>query len=326
MIKNSILIFLLCGVAVTTWAQSNKKDTVVLSVYNNNQRFMLYPMPFGKNKPDRNFVAEMVLSLDTINVVQISTQRDTANKFPKRWVTRRQCGKIPKNVKDKVALLDITTDINSTCDISAQVYNAQEAGALAVIVIHTTNSTDSVILPKLTGQQRYVDGNKVKIPCFTVRNVIGAKLKGMLPSLVGIRRPDSTVVVQTLSQRPTDSLGRTQSAATTADKTAATANQESDDLNGSDKAANALTFKDIGWQIAPNPVSNEVTLAYNFKEPNTVKVAIFNEIGQLVTNYDLPDTQAGKLEINVRTWPSGEYNVRLTSGKFVEVKRMIVVH
>ena len=257
-----------------------------------------------------------------IYVVQISTQRDTANKFPKRWVTRRQCAKIPKNVKDKVALLDI----NTTCDISTQVYNAQEAGALAVIVVHTTNSTDSVILPKLTGQQRYVDGNKVKIPCFTVRQVIGAKLKGMLPSLVGIRRPDSTVVVQTLSQRPTDSLGRTPSAATTADKTAVPTNQETDDLTGSDKAANALIIKEIGWQIAPNPVSNEVTLNYNFKETNTVKVDIFNEIGQLVTNYQLPDTQTGKLEINVTTWHNGEYNVRLTHGKLMEVKRMVVVH
>ena len=321
MIKNSILIFLLCGVVVTTWAQNNRKDTVVLSVYNNNQRFMLYSMPFGKNKPDRNFVAEMVIALDTVHVLQTSTQRDTSGKFPKRWLTNRQCGKLPKNVKDKVALMHI----NTTCDISTQVYNAQEAGALAVIVIHTTNSTDSVILLTLTGQQRYVDANKVKIPCFTIRRVIGDKLTGMIPSLVGIRRPDSTVVVQTLSQRPTDSLGQTRTATAAAVKTDAK-NQEVDELTGLDKAANTLTFKGIGWQIAPNPVSNEVTLNYNFKETNTVKVDIFNEIGQLVTNYQLPNTQTGKLEINVTTWPNGEYNVRLTHGKFVEVKRMIVVH
>ena len=103
-------------------------------------------------------------------------------------------------------------------------------------------------------------------------------------------------------------------------------NQEVDELTGLDKTANTLTFKGIGWQIAPNPVSNEVTLSYNFKESNTVNVAIFNEIGQLVTNYQLPDTQTGKLEINVTTWQNGEYNVRLTHGKYVEVKRMIVVH
>lgn len=53
-ITNALLLLCVFG---TMTAQSNKKDTVVLSVYNNNQRFMLYPMPFGKNKPDRNFVA-----------------------------------------------------------------------------------------------------------------------------------------------------------------------------------------------------------------------------------------------------------------------------
>ncbi len=319
MIKNSILIFFLCGVAVTTWAQSNKKDTVVLSVYNNNQRFMLYPMPFGKDKPDKHFTADMVLALDTVHVMEVSTRRDTANKFPKRWMTRRQCGKVPTNVKDKVALLDINTD----CDISTQVYNAQEAGALAVIVIHTTNSTDSVILPKLTGQQRYADGNKVKIPCFTVRKVIGDKLKGMMPSLVGIRRPDSVGVIQALTQQtPTDSLKSKQAAASA--KTTAAAQAAADSL--AMKQANSSAFKGIGWDIAPNPVSNEVTLNYNFKEANTVKVDIFNEIGQLVTNYQLPNTQTGKLEINVMSWHNGEYNVRLTSGKFMEVKRMVVVH
>jgi hypothetical protein len=313
-------LLLLCAIGTMT-AQSNKKDTVVLSVYNNNQRFMLYPMPFGKNKPDKNFVAEMVIALDTLNVLETSTQRDTSGKFPKRWRVNRQCGKLPKNVKDKVALLYI----NTTCDISTQVYNAQEAGALAVIVIHTTNSTDSVILPTLTGQQRYMDANKVKIPCFTIRKVIGDKLTGMMPSLVGIRRPDSTVVIQTLSQRPTDSLGQTRTTTAAVVKTDAK-HQEVDELNGLDKAANAASFKGIGWEIAPNPVSNEVTLNYNFKDMNTVKVDIFNEIGQLVTNYQLPDTQTGKLEINVTTWHNGEYNVRLTHGKYVEVKRMIVVH
>ncbi len=313
---------LVLSLVVLATVAAQKKDTVVLSVYNNNQRFMLYPMPFGKNKPDKNFVAEMVMSLDTINVVQIGTQRDTANKFPKRWITTRQCAKVPKNVKDKVALLDI----NTTCDISTQVYNAQEAGALAVIIVHTTNNTDSVTLPKLTGREQYVDGNKVKIPCFTIRQVIGTKLKGMLPSLVGIRRPDSIINVQNLSQRPTDSLGRTQSAATTADKTAVPTNQETDELTNSDKAANTLTFKGIGWDIAPNPVSNDVTISYNFKESNTIKVDIFNEIGQLVTNYQLPDTQTGKLDINVTAWQNGVYTVSVSNGNFKQTKRLVVAH
>ncbi len=108
-------------------------------------------------------------------------------------------------------------------------------------------------------------------------------------------------------------------------KTDATS-QEVDDLTDADKAANTLTFKGLGWEIAPNPVSNEVTLNYNFKETNMVKVDIFNALCQLVTNYQLPDTQTGKLEISVTSWQNGEYNVRLTHGKYMEIKRMVVVH
>ena len=122
------ITFFFC-LAVIATGNAQKKDTTVLSVYNNNQRFMLYPMPFGKNKPDKDFTAEMVIALDTLNVLETSTKKDSSGKFPKRWITTRQCGKLPKNVKDKVALLHL----NTGCDISTQVLNAQDAGALAVI-------------------------------------------------------------------------------------------------------------------------------------------------------------------------------------------------
>ncbi len=322
--KKYVMSLALSLVVLATLA-AQKKDTVVLSVYNNNQRFMLYPMPFGKNKPDKNFTADMVLSLDTVHRLEVATKRDSSGKFPKLWVTTRQCGKLPTNVKDKVALLEL----NAACDISTQVLNAQNAGALAVVVIHTTNSTDSVILPKLTGQQRYVDANKVKIPCFTVRNVIGDKLKGMLPSLVGIRRPDSIGVIQALTQQTPPAASTDKQASATSVKAAA-ANQTSDgNIDGNieeNRTADSPTFKGIGWDMAPNPANNDVTLNYNFKEPNALKIDIFNEIGQLVTNYQLPDAQTGKLTINVAAFQDGEYNVRLISGKFMEVKRLIVVH
>jgi hypothetical protein len=112
---------LLLSVIVLATLTAQKKDTVVLSVYNNNQRFMLYPMPFGKDKPDKHFTAEMVIALDTIHKLEVSTKKDSSGKFPKRWMTTRQCGKLPTNVKDKVALLQLNAD----CDISTQVYNAQ---------------------------------------------------------------------------------------------------------------------------------------------------------------------------------------------------------
>jgi Secretion system C-terminal sorting domain/PA domain len=318
--KKYLSSLFLC-LAVMTAGQAQRKDTTVLSVYNNNQRFMLYPMPFGKSKPDKDFTAEMVIALDTINVLETSSRQDTVGRFPKRWITTRKCGKLPTNVKDKVALMHINTD----CDISTQVLNAQEAGALAVIIIHTTNSTDSVILPKLTGQNRYADENKVKIPCFTVRNVIGAKLTTMLPSLVGIKRPDSIIAVQTLTQLlPTDSTKMLQQGLL---KTSGNGEYGTvSDVNNAG-GMNGMTFRStFGWEIAPNPVSNEVTLLYNFQESHPLSIEVFNDIGQLVTNFQLPETQTGKLDINVTTWQNGTYNVSLTSGKVKQVKRLVVLH
>jgi Secretion system C-terminal sorting domain/PA domain len=318
--KKYIPTLFLC-LAVITAAQAQRKDTTVLSVYNNNQRFMLYPMPFGKNKPDKDFTAEMVIALDTINVLETNTRRDTSGKFPKRWITTRKCGKLPINIKDKVALMHL----NTACDISTQVLNAQDAGALAVIIIHTTNSTDSVILPKLTGRERYADENKVKIPCFTVRKVIGEKLTGMLPSLVGIKRPDSIIAIQTLTQLlPTDSTKLLQQGLV---KTSG--NGEHGTVSDVNNAAstNGITFRStIGWEIAPNPVSNEVTIQYNFQEAHPLSIEVFNDIGQLVTNFQLPATQTGKLDINVSAWQNGTYYVSLTSGKVKQVKRLVVLH
>jgi Secretion system C-terminal sorting domain/PA domain len=224
-------------------------------------------------------------------------------------------------VKDKVALLHLNTD----CDISTQVLNAQDAGALAVIIIHTTNSIDSVILPKLTGNSRYADKNKVKIPCFTVRKVIGEKLTGMLPSLVGIKRPDSIIAVQNMTQLlPSDSAKMLQQGLV---KTAGNEGQSTvSDVNNA-VSGNGTAFRyTLGWEIAPNPVSNEVTLSYNFQESNPLSIEVFNDIGQLVTNYQLPETQTGKLDINVTTWQNGTYTISLTSSKVKQVKRMVVLH
>ena len=64
--KYIVMVIMVLAVMGIAQAQAPKRDTVVLSVYNNNQRFMLYPMPFGKNKPDKEFTAEMVMAYDTV--------------------------------------------------------------------------------------------------------------------------------------------------------------------------------------------------------------------------------------------------------------------
>jgi Secretion system C-terminal sorting domain/PA domain len=310
MIKKLTSLVLLFSLVTTLQAQ--KRDTTVLSVYNNNQRFMLYPMLFGKDRPDKDFVAEMVFAIDTIYVLKDDIKRDSTGKIRKKWQMERSCGKVPQNVKGKVALLNI----NATCDISTQVYNAQEAGALAVIVIHTTNSKDSVTLPKKSNTIKYDNDNKVKIPCFTVRKEIGMNLLQMSPSLVGIKRPKEDVgTAQPLMAFQTDSMRLAKQAQTDSLIKAAY-----------EKHIASQTFDKIGWEVAPNPVSEEVTLHYNFTQKSTLSIEVFNELGQILTTYNLPNTQSGKLNIDVSAWQTGAYSVSLISGSMREVKRLVVTH
>jgi hypothetical protein len=263
--------------------------------------------------PDADLNAEMVVALDTINVLKTATKKDSTGKFPQSWVTERKCGKLPTNVKGKVALLHLLKG----CDISTQVLNAQAAGAIAVIIIHETNQKDSVELPKKSASNRYDDDVKVKIPCFTVRQGIGEKLTQMLPSLVGIKRPLADVgTLQSLTKQiQTDSMIAARKIYT-------------DSLVKAeyDKQLASQAFDRIGWEVAPNPVSDEVTLHYNFTQKSTLNIEIFNEIGQITTTYTLPNTQSGKLNIDVTAWQTGAYSVSLVSGSMREVKRLVVAH
>jgi Secretion system C-terminal sorting domain len=177
-----------------------------------------------------------------------------------------------------------------------------------------------VALPKKSATIKYDNDNKVKIPGFTVRKGIGEKLTTMMPSLVGIQRPKIPIfgigTIQTLIT-PTmiDSINRAKQAQ--ADSTAKAEYA---------KYLASQEFTEKGWQVSPNPADGEVVLHYNLERRATVNIDIFNEIGQIVTNYQLPDTQSGKLTIDVSSWQGGAYNVSLRSGSLREVKRLMVVH
>ena len=300
---------------VPSFAQ--KADTIVLSVYNNNQRFMLYPMPFGKDRPDKDFTAEMVVVLDTVNVSETSTKKDTSGKYPKQWLVQRKCGKLSTSVRDKVALIYMSKD----CDVSTQVLMAQDSGAVVAIVIHTTDNRDSVAMPKKSGKIKYDNDNKVKIPCFTVRKGIGEILTQMLPSLVGIQRPKTDVGnVQPLQTPPTNTNA---AAPNTAPKKVI----NSDSTNTPSVQPTLFNPQSQkGWFISPNPAAQTVVLDYNFEEKHPLSIEVYNELGQLVTNYQLPDTQTGQLNVDVSAWQNGSYNVTLSNGLVKETKRLIVVH
>jgi Secretion system C-terminal sorting domain len=82
----------------------------------------------------------------------------------------------------------------------------------------------------------------------------------------------------------------------------------------------------VGWAVSPNPARDEVVLHYNFDKTGVVNIEVFNEIGQVLTSYQLPDTQTGELHIDVAAWQNGTYNIRLDSGQKKEVRRLVVLH
>jgi Secretion system C-terminal sorting domain/PA domain len=301
-----------CMVTCDLYAQNPRVDTIVLSVYNTSQRFRLYPMPFGRPQPADGFTAEMVRSLDTANVLR--ARLDSAGNSVPMWVTESVCGKVSADLRGKVALLSL----NPACDISTQVWNAQSAGATAVVMIHTTNRLDSVRLPR-TGQYAYADSQRVTIPCYTVRQSMGDKIGLMLPSMVGIKLLAPNDSSSDIQHRITSSNPNAPVSAVLQGKT-----QES--VANSEVSETEIEVLNLGWTLAPNPTTEEITISYQFSEKTATHLEIFNEVGQLVTNYELTPAQIGKLVVNVEAWRTGAYNVRMRHGTWKEIKRFMVVH
>jgi Secretion system C-terminal sorting domain len=303
-----------------TQAQNlNKKDTVVLSVYNNNQKYMLYPMPFYKKWPDTSMVVLMEALHDTAQVMRQSMVSDSSGKKPMRNVIDRQCSRLTGDVKGKVALLRM----NPACDVSFTCLLAQRMGAKMVVMIHTTNSVDSVTLVK-KNKHTYAYQDSIKIPCYTVRNEIGNSLMQMLPSLVGVKVPDGVIKeIQALQANQNNNQLPTASALT--DKEKALAEKEAvEELARKLEIERRSSPNVKGWQLSPNPSNIQTLLQFNFDTSASLTVDVFNAAGQMVTNYNLPSTPSGTLEIDVSSWASGVYSVRMTRGDVQEVKLLVV--
>lgn len=312
---------LMLGMALSSAAQATahlgEKDTVVLSVYNDNQKYMLYPTPFHRKWPDTSLVVPMIMLYDTLNVMRESLTTDSASQKPMTMVVERLCDKMSGEAQGKVALVRM----NPHCDPSLTFYLAQRQGAKVVVMIHTTNSRDSVTLPKAK-KPTYAYRDSITIPCFTVRNEIGDRLMRLLPSLVGIKVPDNETIhmlrtdvknnVFTNEIWPQKVLGDSL-------KTAA-AEAEKQRLEA-EKLSNPPVK---GWMISPNPSSTQVMVQYHFETAEPTQIEVFNAAGQLVTNYTLSETASGTLSIDVSTWTNGTYSVRLGRSSVKEVKQLVV--
>jgi Secretion system C-terminal sorting domain len=319
MMRTILCAVMLC-IALTSYAQSsnfNKKDTVVLSMFNDNQKYMLYPSPFYKKWPDTSVVVPMVMLYDTINIMRQSSSIDSTGKKPMRGVVEAQCTKLTGDAMGKIALVRM----NPACDPSFTFLLAQRLGAKAVVMIHTTNSIDSVTIPK-KNKHTHAYQDSIKIPCYTVRNEIGDRLMRILPSLAGIKIPDGTPI-QALAANPNNdsqpiltSMADLEKAQALEAETKAAAEKLENEKRASPNVK--------GWQISPNPASSEVLVQFNFESEKNIVVDIFNAAGQMVTNYNLQTAQMGTLAIDVASWTNGVYSVRMTRGEVQEVKQLMV--
>ena len=277
-------------ISLSTLRAQVKKDTVVLSVYNNNQKFMLYAAPFGAKMGSTEILEQMHSGFDTVLVVQKSPRKDTSGKYPSRIIAVRKCEVLKGNIKDKVAIVRI----NSDCDASVICMNAQRAGAKAVIIIHTTNNKDSVTLPATPAKGIYIYKDSLKIPCFTVRNAIGDKLLQMLPSLVGIKIPKIVPNgVQTLAQ-------------------------PSDTSKINKNVDNAV------FSIYPNPTDDDAYIQYAFTTPTDLNIEISNTTGQVLHQNKLLQVTSGTYTIPSDGWANGIYYIQLRYGKFSRTEKIFV--
>lgn len=137
-----VAVCLSVGTLAAQIVPQNRHDTIVLSVYNANQRFMLYQAPFGTPMPTTTVLVDMVAAYDTAFVWQQATVADSTEHLPMQQVIAHRCDKLTGDVRNKVAIIHL----NPSCDASQTFFNAQKAGAKAAILIHTTNSKDSVWL------------------------------------------------------------------------------------------------------------------------------------------------------------------------------------
>ena len=308
--KNCIIIALWL-IAATNYAQTQRADTIVLSVYNNNMRYMLTPADFGPATLSQNITGEMVAAYDTL--ISIKGKADsTKNKTPRFDITR-SCNKPLGDLKDKIVLMDLNKD----CDVTMMCLQVQRAGAKAFVIVHNSNTKGAIKLPK---QGLYKDS--IRIPIFTVRKQLGENINSLLPSLVGIslRIPPIQALAQSTLINPT--VQQQKDKEKNALNTEGVGNKESIELG---TASNLTGLTANEWRISPNPTSQTATLSYFFTQAAPLSIEVFNAAGQLIKQYKL-NSSVGTLDIDVSNWSNGVYNVRLVSDKQKEVKRLVVAH
>jgi hypothetical protein len=80
-------------------------------------------------------------------------------------------------------------------------------------------------------------------------------------------------------------------------------------------------------QTYPNPFNPSTTINYQLPKASSVSLKIFNTLGQLVASLVDEHKEAGNYQVqwNAAALSSGIYFYRLGAGKFVDMKKMLLL-
>jgi Secretion system C-terminal sorting domain len=333
-LKQYILAVFMIAIGAT-YCAAQATDTIELSVFNTGVKYRLVVATFGKPQTGAELLTEMMLVHDTIMSYVATGSNGTtflpptlvakmpdslrrafqAQKLMKPVITTRCDKPITANVKDKVVLMTL-----GTCDPSVMCLNAQNAGAKAVVLIHSSNNLDSILLKKGPGRE------ELKITCYTVTRTTGDKIIALLPSHVGIKKrvvtPNQNLVAQT-----NNGAAKAEDAVKIAENDADTEGSSGSALSDV-QSTNAPTKSSakVKFGISPNPTNDQTTLTYQFSKPTDATVVVETASGQVVLSQQLKGVTAGSLNIQTVEWANGTYILSLQSGKDIKTKKFVVQH
>lgn len=89
-------------------------------------------------------------------------------------------------------------------------------------------------------------------------------------------------------------------------------------------------FKPLSFQLFqnyPNPFNPTTTISFSIPEPSKVTLKIYNYLGQEVATLVNNHRPAGdhRVEFNAADLPSGTYYCRLTAGKVIQTRKMLLL-
>ena len=315
--KNVTIV--LCLITIFGYAQNQKSDTLVLSVYNNNSRYMLTLADFGPTALTQSITGDMVAAYDTI--ITIKGKADsTKNKDPRFDITR-SCNKPLGDVKNKIVIMDLNKD----CDVTLMCLNVQRAGAKAFIIVHNSNTNSNIKLPK---QGLYKDS--MRIPVFTIRKELGERIGSMMPSLVGISLRVANNNTANLVQNPVQNMPLNIQPVKGADVKGneVSSNEVENALNSSKlneiEAEKGLGMSKPYMKLSPNPTRDIAYLNYGFPEATDFQIAVKNAVGQVIFTQILRGVQIGTVELNTQGWANNIYIVEMRFGKETIRQKLVV--